>query len=107
MEFANNRASDPALVCGDPRCQTPDARVWYCDDCGSKICGNCWSLQVSHQPGKVGRDNKAHERADPVVVEVYKKILNPPVDAKELEDLHAADASSCWFGKGCREAFVN
>lgn len=98
--MASENRTVSTVCCEVPTCQYPGSRVWYCDDCGgSKICEGCWDSQIAHAKGRVGRDGEPHEQADPVVVEVYKKILEPPTDATELALLHLADAGSLWFGE--------
>lgn len=91
--------SSSNLACGDPRCSATDAKLWHCDDCGIKICDVCWELQAAHGKNVVGRDGKAHEKADPIIVGIYKKILQSTKDEIELQKLHMADTKSCWFGK--------
>ena len=85
------------LQCEDTRCPRVGAKVWYCDDCNSTFCNQCWDIQVPHGKGKVARDDFPHEKTSREVVERLKAILNPPADIPTLQRMHEEDTETTWF----------
>lgn len=73
--------------------------VWFCVDCDTSYCDECWKYQAPHKPGKVGRDGIEHEKANFRLTEVYRRILHPPNSAHDLWELHNADTNTLWFGR--------
>lgn len=86
-------------VCEDDRCKTSTAAVWYCVDCDSNYCSECWQHQGPHKKGKSGRDGVPHERTDVKVVARLKRILQPPNSITAVEKSHQADQCTKWFGE--------
>jgi len=79
-------------------CDRRDVTTFYCVNCDSTFCDDCWKLERPHRPGKKGPDGFPHEKADPGVVTRLHDILNPPADPEILQNLHAEDEDTTWFG---------
>ena len=86
-------------VCEDDRCKSPTAAVWYCVDCDSNYCDECWPYQGPHKKGKFGRDGVPHEKTDVKVVARLKRILHPPNSTAAIQKSHEADQCTKWFGE--------
>lgn len=79
--------------CEDSSCQTKDESTFYCAQCDCSFCAACWSKQPAHQPNK-----KWHEKTDRVLVEKYRRILEPSSNHQEKNALHMLDEDTTWFG---------
>ncbi|KAG8629356.1 hypothetical protein KVT40_003221 [Elsinoe batatas] len=85
--------------CEDPRCSKNTTISYFCVDCSSEYCADCWPLQGPHRPNKVGRDGLPHEKTDASIFRRFRSILHPSVDSIEKVKLaHEQDSSSKWFG---------
>lgn len=73
--------------------------MWYDAECDTSYCEVCWPLQPQHKDGKVGSHGVPHEKADHQVVDVFRKVLQPPTSKEELRKLHLDDTDTLWFGK--------
>ena len=85
-------------------CRGKDQRTFYCVHCDCSFCDACWDKQPAHRPNKRGTDGQAHERIDRLVVERYRDILEPSVNAQVQNALHKDDENTTWFGIGRNEA---
>ncbi|KAI1108792.1 FabD/lysophospholipase-like protein [Nemania sp. NC0429] len=82
-------------------CATVAESTFTCIQCNNlSFCDACWSKWVLHLPGAVGWNGKPHEKADPLVVDRLRQILEPT----RTEEEHAAelleDQDTTWFGYG-------
>ncbi|PSK54732.1 hypothetical protein B9Z65_3821 [Elsinoe australis] len=85
--------------CEDPRCTRNSNVTYFCVDCSSEYCTECWSLQGPHRPNKVGRDGLPHERTNANIFKRFKSILQPPAETLErVKTAHEQDSGSKWFG---------
>jgi len=82
-----------------PSCTGSSAGLWWCVDCSTRICDGCWPAIPGHRGGTTTRDGQPHEKTDSRLHHRLREILNPPVNEDELEQLHAADLETTWFGK--------
>jgi len=86
---------------GDEPCEecckneTPN---YFCIDCGSTFCEDCWPAVRAHAPGKVNRDGIPHEKSNKIMVERLKEIFTPSSDPEWRRQLHETDAGTTWFG---------
>lgn len=99
MQVTTNRVGGRGKTCEDERCPKTSVMIWFCVDCDTAYCDECWKFQAPHKPGKVGRDGIEHEKANFRVMQVYHRILHPPNSARDLEELHHADTDTLWFGR--------
>ena len=55
-------------------------------------------MQPSHSPRALGRSGLPHEKVDLQKKSVLDAALRPPGTKEELEQLHADDIETTWFG---------
>ena len=67
-------------------CRGKDQRTFYCVHCDCSFCDACWDKQPA------------------LVVERYRDILEPSVNAQVQNALHKDDENTTWFGIGRNEA---
>ncbi|PNS15041.1 hypothetical protein CAC42_2270 [Sphaceloma murrayae] len=92
-------ADDGTGECEDPRCGQTTALTFFCVDCSSEYCADCWPLQGPHRPKKVGRDGLPHEQTDARIFRRFKSILQPAAESiDEVKTAHEQDSGSKWFG---------
>ncbi|KAI1745919.1 hypothetical protein F4680DRAFT_442191 [Xylaria scruposa] len=85
----------PCHVC------TATKKTFTCIQCNNlAFCDDCWSKWVLHYPGTVGWNGKPHERADPLVVNRLRQILEPTRTEEEHEAELLEDQDTTWFGYG-------
>ncbi|KAF4554319.1 Hypothetical protein D9617_4g000720 [Elsinoe fawcettii] len=85
--------------CEDPRCSKNTSITYFCVDCSSEYCADCWPLQGPHRPNKVGRDGLPHEKTNGSIFRRFRSILQPRADSIEkVKTAHEQDSSSKWFG---------
>ncbi|KAI0205198.1 hypothetical protein F4808DRAFT_473273 [Astrocystis sublimbata] len=89
-------------------CASVAERTFTCIQCNNlAFCDGCWSKWVLHYPGAVGINGKPHEKADPVVVDRLRQILEPTRSEEEHEaELLEDQETTTWFGYG-RDAASN
>lgn len=84
-------------VCED--CGEKQLPTYFCIDCDTTFCAQCWSQARAHAPGKVNRDGIPHEMLpDREVINRLKDIFTPANDPIQQWKLHRSDAGSKWFG---------
>ncbi|KAI1453420.1 hypothetical protein F4805DRAFT_443421 [Annulohypoxylon moriforme] len=89
-------ALPPCQTCG-----TSSAKTFTCVQCNSlAFCDTCWPKWVLHVPGAIGWGGKPHEKADPVVIEKLRQILEPVRTEAEHEAELIRDRETTWFGFG-------
>ncbi|GAW25333.1 putative patatin-like serine protein [Rosellinia necatrix] len=82
-------------------CATVAETTFTCIQCNNlAFCDACWSKWILHLPGAVGWNNKPHEKADPVVVDRLRQILEPTRTEEEHEAELLEDQDTTWFGYG-------
>lgn len=90
-------SSDDQIIgydpCEDSSCESNNEFTFYCESCDCSFCAKCWSRQPAHQPKK-----KPHEQTDRVLVEKYRRILEPSLDEQEKDASHKSDEDTTWFG---------
>lgn len=79
--------------CEDSSCQSKDESIFYCTQCDCSFCVACWPKQLAHKPNK-----KWHEQTDRVLVEKYRRILEPTSNNQEKNALYKPDEDTTWFG---------
>ncbi|KAI0552170.1 hypothetical protein F4679DRAFT_571841 [Xylaria curta] len=85
----------PCHVC------TATKKTFTCIQCNNlAFCDACWCKWVLHYPGTVGWNGKPHERADPLVVNRLRQILEPTRTEEEHEAELLEDQDTTWFGYG-------
>jgi hypothetical protein len=78
----------------DDSLNEPRGKVWYCVECASLICDECWpTILPPHEAGRKKYNGLAHEKVDPRIQRLLHNILHSTVDS--LED----DEETTWFGK--------
>ncbi|KAI0179862.1 FabD/lysophospholipase-like protein [Hypoxylon sp. FL1284] len=88
--------SQPCQTCG-----TNAEKTFTCIQCNNlAFCDACWPKWVLHTPGAVGWNGKPHEKADPVVVQRLRQILEPTRTEAEHESELLEDRDTTWFGFG-------
>ncbi|KAI8947268.1 hypothetical protein F4801DRAFT_519668 [Xylaria longipes] len=82
-------------------CASVSDRTFTCIQCNNlAFCDACWSKWVLHLPGAVGWNGKPHEKADPLVVDRLRQILEPTRSEEEHEAELLEDQDTTWFGYG-------
>ncbi|KAI0490453.1 hypothetical protein F4859DRAFT_500816 [Xylaria cf. heliscus] len=82
-------------------CASVADRTFTCIQCNNlAFCDACWSKWVLHLPGAVGWNGKPHEKADPLVVDRLRQILEPTRTEEEHEAELLEDQDTTWFGYG-------
>lgn len=100
---------DATEQCEDRLCKSlsyDPRRIWYCVDCSSSFCEECWALQTAHQDGKVARDKIPHEKTNKQQAKRLEEILHPTSNEAEIRDLHEHDEDSIWIGKHRHRSFI-
>ncbi|KAI1760166.1 FabD/lysophospholipase-like protein [Hypoxylon sp. FL1150] len=88
--------SQPCHSCG-----TNAEKRFTCIQCNNlAFCDACWPKWVLHTPGAVGWNGKPHEKADPIVVQRLRQILEPTRTEAEHESELLEDRDTTWFGFG-------
>lgn len=77
-------------------CESKTLPTFFCIDCDTNFCDDCWARQISHRKGK-GNQN-AHEKINKKVVEHLKEIFTPASDPVVQRELHQKDQEATWFG---------
>ncbi|KAI1170029.1 hypothetical protein F4777DRAFT_592252 [Nemania sp. FL0916] len=82
-------------------CATVAESTYTCIQCNNlAFCDTCWSKWVLHLPGAVGWNGKPHEKADPLVVDRLRQILEPTRTEEEHQAELLEDQDTTWFGYG-------
>ncbi|KAI0871339.1 hypothetical protein GGS24DRAFT_492309 [Hypoxylon argillaceum] len=82
-------------------CATVAESTWTCIQCNNlAFCDTCWSKWILHLPGAVGWNGKPHEKANPLVVDRLRQILEPTRTEEEHEAELLEDQDTTWFGYG-------
>ncbi|KAI1125989.1 hypothetical protein F5Y10DRAFT_279102 [Nemania abortiva] len=82
-------------------CATVAETTWTCIQCNNlAFCDSCWSKWILHLPGAVGWNGKPHEKANPLVVDRLRQILEPTRTEEEHELELLEDQDTTWFGYG-------
>ena len=79
--------------CESGSCESRNRFTYFCAQCDCSFCPQCWPTQPAHRPNK-----KPHEQTDRVLVEKYRRILEPSSDDQEKHDSHKLDGDTTWFG---------
>jgi hypothetical protein len=92
--MSSPKSGTPCEICEES--QTPN---YFCIDCDTTFCAQCWTEERAHARGKLNRDGIPHERLpSKEVITRLKDIFTPASDPKEQRQLHKSDAGSKWFG---------
>lgn len=86
----------PARPCEG--CKCANLKTFFCVNCDSSFCDECWQKERPHQKGKLGPDGLPHEKADPVVVNRLKETFAPSDNPVIQNKLHLEDEDTTWFG---------
>ncbi|KAK6835070.1 hypothetical protein PG987_009764 [Apiospora arundinis] len=82
-------------------CGTTSIKTYTCIQCNNlAFCDSCWPRWVLHVPGAVGWDGKPHEKADPMVIDRLRQILEPVRTEEEHEAELLEDEDTTWLGFG-------
>ncbi|KAI2468208.1 hypothetical protein F4781DRAFT_399238 [Annulohypoxylon bovei var. microspora] len=82
-------------------CGTSSVKTFTCVQCNSlAFCDCCWPKWVLHVPGAIGWGGKPHEKADPVLIERLRQILEPIRTETDHEAELIKDRETTWFGFG-------
>ncbi|KAI0437961.1 hypothetical protein F4803DRAFT_565654 [Xylaria telfairii] len=82
-------------------CASVADRTFTCIQCNNlAFCDACWSKWVLHLPGAVGWNGKPHEKANPVIINRFRQILEPTRTEEEHEAELLEDQDTTWFGYG-------
>jgi hypothetical protein len=79
-------------------CGDSSLGVSYCSTCGLSLCDSCWDGQLVHKPAFIRRGGKAHEKINPLIAQQINNVFSGAQDASTLQQLHADDEKSAWFG---------
>jgi hypothetical protein len=79
-------------------CSQPEQLNYFCIDCDSSFCKDCWFKAKAHAPGKVNRDGMPHEMINRQVAARLREIFTPSSDPILQRKLHQTDAGTVWFG---------
>lgn len=72
--------------------------TYFCINCDSTFCDECWDKERPHTQGKLGPDGLPHEKADPIIVNRLKETFTPTDDPQTQEEMHLRDEDTTWFG---------
>jgi len=67
-------------------------------NCAYILCDVCWEAQPPHRRGGRGRSGLPHEKVDLQKKSVLDAALRLPGTKEELDQLHADDIETTWFG---------
>lgn len=94
--------TQPCHTCGTAR-----GKTFTCIQCNSlAFCETCWPRWILHVPGATGWGGKPHEKADPIVVQRLRQILEPNRTEADHQAELIEDEDTTWFGFG-RDASGN
>ncbi|EMR64244.1 patatin-like serine protein [Eutypa lata UCREL1] len=94
--------TQPCQTCG-----TTKGKTFTCIQCNSlAFCETCWPRWILHVPGATGWGGKPHEKADPIVVQRLRQILEPNRTEADHQAELIEDEDTTWFGFG-RDASGN
>ncbi|RYP02992.1 hypothetical protein DL764_005446 [Monosporascus ibericus] len=89
-------AAQPCQTCG-----TTKFKTFTCIQCNSlAFCETCWPRWILHVPGATGWGGKPHEKADPLVVQRLRQILEPIRSEADHQAELMEDEDTTWFGFG-------
>ena len=93
--------ADMSFETGDDSCESchqTELQNYFCIDCDSTYCEDCWIKAKAHAPGKLNRDGMPHEKIDKQVAARLSEIFTPSSDPIQQRKLHETDAETVWFG---------
>ncbi|KAG0123476.1 hypothetical protein HOY82DRAFT_495229 [Tuber indicum] len=76
-------------------------KLYWCSECESVFCENCWDLQAVHElgPGFRGRLKKRkHAKTELEVADYILSVLEPNLTEEEANDAHVSNVHTKWFG---------
>jgi len=89
---ARHAESIPCIECNRTPRTVP---MWFCTDCKCSFCDRCWEKISVHRAGVAS----PHERVYQRTYLLLSTALEPPATDVELDQLHADDVETTWFGE--------
>ena len=75
--------------------------LYWCSDCESVLCENCWGLQAVHESGTGSSTRikkKKHEKTELDIADYVLSVLDPDLTEEQVLESHVTNVLTRWFG---------